>query len=117
MNSTVARLIFDNHYILSLGIALIITNNCKSLLHYKNEGSYVDGFAKRKCENIAHILINSKFNHLKGDIRDLTNCLKSVVGVNWILLELLLGFLTLTNNNLFITKDIFLTAETNTIRY
>ena len=73
------------------GAGFIGSNLCESLLKNGNVVTCLDNFATGKRENIAHLLPNSKFKLIEGDIRNLEDCQKACKGVDFILHQAALG--------------------------
>lgn len=73
------------------GAGFIGSNLCESLLKNGNVVTCLDNFATGKRENIAHLLPNSKFKLIEGDIRNLEDCQKACEGVDFILHQAALG--------------------------
>ncbi|MEJ1222363.1 SDR family oxidoreductase [Sediminicola sp. 1XM1-17] len=73
------------------GAGFIGSNLCEALLKNGNVVTCLDNFATGKRENIAHLLPNSKFKLIEGDIRILEDCQKACEGVDFILHQAALG--------------------------
>ena len=74
-----------NKVVLVTGGAWFIGSNlCESLLQNKNLVRCLDNLSTGKKENIEHLLSNSNFIFIKGDIRDLDTCRKAVDNVEFV---------------------------------
>ncbi len=81
-----------NHHILVTGGAGFIGSNlCESLVSNGNKVTCLDNFATGKRENIAHLLSKNNFVLIEGDIRDLEDCHKACIGVDYVLHQAALG--------------------------
>lgn len=78
--------------ILITGAAGFIGSNlCETLLKKGNKVVGLDNYATGKKENIEHLLDHADFEFIKGDIRNLSDCKKAVIGVEYILHQAALG--------------------------
>lgn len=75
------------------GAGFIGSNLCEHLLAHNYEVVCLDNFATGKIENLLPLLNQypDAFKLIVGDIRNLSDCQKAVVGVNYILHEAALG--------------------------
>lgn len=75
------------------GAGFIGSNLCEYLLAHNYKVVCLDNFATGKIENLLPLLNRylDTFKLIVGDIRDLSDCQKAVVGVNYILHEAALG--------------------------
>lgn len=73
------------------GAGFIGSNLCEALLSLGNKVICLDNFATGKQENISHLLDNSSFTFIEGDIRNLDDCLKATEGVDYVLHQAALG--------------------------
>ncbi|WP_299714669.1 SDR family oxidoreductase [uncultured Tenacibaculum sp.] len=73
------------------GAGFIGSNLCDKLIEMNNEVVCLDNFATGKRENIEHLLSNSKFKLIEGDIRNLEDCKKAVENVDFVLHQAALG--------------------------
>lgn len=73
------------------GAGFIGSNLCEALLEKNNKVVCLDNFATGKRENLAHLLNNSNFTLIEGDIRSLDDCKKAVCGVDFVLHQAALG--------------------------
>ena len=73
------------------GAGFIGSNLCEVLLEKGNKVVCLDNFATGKRENIAQLLDNTDFTLFEGDIRNLNDCLKASISVDYILHQAALG--------------------------
>ena len=73
------------------GAGFIGANLCEALLEKQNTVVCLDNFATGKRENIAGLLNNANFTLIEGDIRNLQDCLKASLGVDYVLHQAALG--------------------------
>ena len=75
------------------GAGFIGSNLCEYLLAHNYKVVCLDNFATGKIENLLPLLNRylDTFKLIVGDIRDLSDCQKAVVGVDYILHEAALG--------------------------
>lgn len=86
------KMILTNKKVLVTGGAGFIGSNlCDKLVAQNNEVVCLDNLLTGKKENIAHLLDNSNFSFIEGDIRNLDDCKKAVSGVDLVLHQAALG--------------------------
>lgn len=73
------------------GAGFIGSNLCEVLLEKNNKVVCLDNFATGRRENLAHLLNNSNFTLIEGDIRSLDDCKKAVSEVDFVLHQAALG--------------------------
>ena len=73
------------------GAGFIGSNLCEHLLQHNNKVVCLDNFATGRTQNIQHLLADSNFTLLVGDVRILSDCHKAAQGVDYILHEAALG--------------------------
>jgi len=73
------------------GAGFIGSNLSEVLLEKGNQVVCLDNFEAGKRENIAHLLSNSNYTLIEGDIRNLSDCQKAVNGVDYVLHQAALG--------------------------
>lgn len=73
------------------GAGFIGSNLCEELLSSGNQVSCLDDFSTGKKENIIPLLDNSNFKLIEGDIRNLQDCIKASIGVDFVLHQAALG--------------------------
>jgi UDP-N-acetylglucosamine 4-epimerase len=83
---------FSNNKVLVTGGAGFIGSNlCEALLEKGNKVVCLDNFATGKRENIEHLLKETNFTLIEGDIRKLEDCLKATKDVDYVLHQAALG--------------------------
>ncbi|MBT8180900.1 MAG: NAD-dependent epimerase/dehydratase family protein, partial [Eudoraea sp.] len=81
-----------DHFILVTGGAGFIGSNiCEVLLENGNKVRCMDNFATGKKTNIEDLLPNQNFEFLKGDIRNLDDCVRACEGIDYVLHQAALG--------------------------
>lgn len=85
------RKISNSHVLVTGGAGFIGSNLCEELLNYGVRVTCFDNFSTGKIENILHLLGNSNFNLIVGDIRNQEDCYKAVEGIDYVLHEAALG--------------------------
>jgi len=73
------------------GAGFIGSNLSEVLLEKGNKVICLDNFATGKRENITHLLSNSNYTLIEGDIRNLDDCKKAVNSVDYVLHQAALG--------------------------
>lgn len=73
------------------GAGFIGSNLCEALLDKGYSVVCLDNFATGKFENIQHLMNNSNFQLIVGDIRNIADCHKAVEGVDYVMHEAALG--------------------------
>ncbi|MDH8700972.1 UDP-N-acetylglucosamine 4-epimerase [Dysgonomonadaceae bacterium PH5-43] len=73
------------------GAGFIGSNLCEFLLESGNKVVCLDNFSTGKSENITTILGNPNFKLIIGDIRNIDDCHKACMGVDYVLHEAALG--------------------------
>jgi len=73
------------------GAGFIGSNLCDKLLAQNNQVVCLDNLLTGKKENIAHLLGNSNFTFIQGDIRNLDDCKRAVSGADVVLHQAALG--------------------------
>ncbi|MCM4167344.1 UDP-N-acetylglucosamine 4-epimerase [Arenibacter antarcticus] len=81
----------EYHILVTGGAGFIGSNLCETLLENGNKVTCLDNFATGKRENITHLQGNSRFTLIEGDIRNLEDCKKACLGVDYILHQAALG--------------------------
>lgn len=83
---------FSNNKVLVTGGAGFIGSNlCEALLDKENKVVCLDNFATGKRENIEHLLTNTNFTLIEGDIRKFDDCLRATKDIDYILHQAALG--------------------------
>ncbi len=73
------------HILVTGGAGFIGSNLCEALLENGNQVTCLDNFATGNRKNIHHLVENSKFSLIEGDIRNIEDCEKACAGVDYIL--------------------------------
>jgi len=73
------------------GAGFIGSNLCEDLLRTNNQVICLDNFSTGRMENIQAFLENKNFTLITGDIRNLDNCKKAMLGVQIVLQQAALG--------------------------
>lgn len=94
------------HILVTGGAGFIGSNLCNALLANGNEVTCLDNFATGKRENVASFLENSKFTLIEGDIRNLEDCQKACVDVDYILHQAALGSVPRSINDPITSNDV-----------
>ena len=82
---------FNNTVLVTGGAGFIGSNLCEELLRLGNKVVCLDNFATGKRENIEHLLNETNFTLIEGDIRKLDDCLKATNDVDYVLHQAALG--------------------------
>jgi UDP-N-acetylglucosamine 4-epimerase len=88
------------------GAGFIGSNLCETLLNNNIKVVCLDNFATGKRENIAPFLKNKQFQLIEGDIRNLKDCHKACVHVDYILHQAALGSVPRSINDPITTNDV-----------
>ena len=88
------------------GAGFIGSNLCDYFIAKNNHIICLDNFATGKKENIQHLLGNSNFTLIEGDIRDLDTCKKACEGVDYILHQAALGSVPRSINDPITTNSV-----------
>jgi len=96
----------EYHILVTGGAGFIGSNLCETLLNNGNTVTCMDNFATGKRENIEHLHENSKFRLIEGDIRNLEDCHKACIGVDYILHEAALGSVPRSINDPITSNDV-----------
>ena len=94
------------HILVTGGAGFIGSNLCNALLANGNQVTCLDNFATGKRENVASFLENSKFTLIEGDIRNLEDCQKACVDVDYILHQAALGSVPRSINDPITSNDV-----------
>lgn len=79
------------HILVTGGAGFIGSNLCEVLISNGNKVKCLDNFATGKRENISHLHSSENFSLIEGDIRNLKDCQKACVGVDYVLHQAALG--------------------------
>ena len=81
----------DKTILVTGGAGFIGSNLCEALLEKGNKVVCLDNFATGKRENLEHLLKDTNFSLIEGDIRKLEDCLKATKDVDYVLHQAALG--------------------------
>ena len=73
------------------GAGFIGSNLCEALLALNNKVTCLDNFSTGKMENIEHLIPNTNFQLIGGDIRNIDDCNKACASVDYVLHQAALG--------------------------
>lgn len=88
------------------GAGFIGSNLCEYFLSKGYEVVCLDNFSTGHRQNIAEFSGNKNFQLIEGDIRNLSDCEKSVVGVDYVLHQAALGSVPRSINDPITTNDV-----------
>ncbi len=88
------------------GAGFIGSNLCDRLIENKNIVRCLDNLSTGKIENIEHLLHNSNFSFIEGDIRDFDICKKAVDNVEIVFHQAALGSVPRSINDPLTTNDV-----------
>lgn len=75
----------DTLFLVTGGAGFIGSNLCEALLGLGHRVRCLDDLSNGRLENIAPFLQDSRFDFIKGDIRDFDTCLKATEGAQYVL--------------------------------
>lgn len=99
-------MISNSKILITGGAGFIGSNLCDALINLGNEVVCLDNFSTGKMENVEHLIPNSQFKLITGDIRNLDDCRKAVEGVDYVLQEAALGSVPRSINDPITTNDV-----------
>ncbi len=88
------------------GAGFIGSNLCEALVKNGNKVTCLDNFATGKKENINHLIGNSKFTLIEGDIRNLDDCKKACSNIDYVLHQAALGSVPRSINDPITSNDV-----------
>jgi UDP-N-acetylglucosamine 4-epimerase len=88
------------------GAGFIGSNLCETLLNNNIKVVCLDNFATGKRENIAPFLENKLFRLIEGDIRNINDCHKACIDVDYVLHQAALGSVPRSINDPITTNDV-----------
>ena len=88
------------------GAGFIGSNLCEALLDINSTVVCLDNFSTGKRENLTGIIENPNFTLIEGDIRNIEDCHKAVVGVDYVLHEAALGSVPRSINDPITSNDV-----------
>lgn len=88
------------------GAGFIGSNLCEYFLEKGNKVICLDNFSTGHRHNIEHLFENPKFTLIEGDIRNIEDCNKAAIGVDYILHEAALGSVPRSINDPITSNDV-----------
>ena len=88
------------------GAGFIGSNLCEYFLNKGNMVTCLDNFSTGHRYNIEHLLGNSSFRLLEGDIRNIGDCLDATQGIDYVLHQAALGSVPRSINDPITTNDV-----------
>jgi UDP-N-acetylglucosamine 4-epimerase len=88
------------------GAGFIGSNLCDALLELNYFVVCLDNFSTGKRENIQHLLANTNFQMIEGDIRCPDDCRKALAGVEYVLHEAALGSVPRSIHDPFTSNEV-----------
>lgn len=95
------------------GAGFIGSNLCEYFISKGYKVVCLDNFATGHRKNIAHLLDNSRFKLIEGDIRDKSDCQKAVEGIKYVLHQAALGSVPRSIIDPASTNDVNITGFVN----
>lgn len=95
------------------GAGFIGSNLCEALIELNAEVVCLDNFATGKIENLSAINDRSNFSLIEGDIRNLEDCKKAVLGVDFVLHEAALGSVPRSINDPITSNEVNISGFVN----
>ena len=96
----------NNKVLVTGGGGFIGSNLCEVLLEKGNKVVCLDNFATGKRENLDHLLNDSNFMLIEGDIRKIEDCIKATEGVDYVLHQAALGSVPRSINDPITSNDV-----------
>ena len=110
------RSLFSNTRILVTGGAGFIGSNiCDALIEAGSEVVCLDNFLTGRRENIDHLLDNSKFTLIEGDIRDMDTCQQAIAGCTHVCHQAALGSVPRSVEDPNTTNEINISGNLNVL--
>ncbi|MFV0540761.1 MAG: SDR family oxidoreductase [Aestuariibaculum sp.] len=103
------KVLKDKKVLVTGGAGFIGSNLCDTLVSHNIKVVCLDNFSTGKKENITHLMDNSLFELIEGDIRNIEDCNKACTNVDYVLHQAALGSVPrsikdpVTTNNVNIT--------------
>ncbi len=95
------------------GAGFIGSNLCQYLIDNGNKVVCLDNLSTGKIENIEHLLKNSKFSFLNGDIRNLEDCHNACENIDYVLHQAALGSVPRSINDPITSNDVNISGFLN----
>jgi UDP-N-acetylglucosamine 4-epimerase len=95
------------------GAGFIGSNLCEALLNRGDDVTCLDNFSTGHRKNIEPFLANPKFKLVEGDIRNIEDCQKALLGVDYVLHEAALGSVPRSINDPITTNAVNITGFLN----
>jgi UDP-N-acetylglucosamine 4-epimerase len=95
------------------GAGFIGSNLCEYFLNKGDIVTCLDNFATGYRSNITSFLLNPNFKLVEGDIRNLEDCQKAVMGVDYVLHQAALGSVPRSINDPITTNDVNISGFLN----
>lgn len=95
------------------GAGFIGSNLCEYFLNKGDIVTCLDNFATGHRSNITPFLLNPNFKLVEGDIRNLEDCQKAVMGVDYVLHQAALGSVPRSINDPITTNDVNISGFLN----
>ncbi len=99
------KMIQDKNVLITGGAGFIGSNLCEDLISKGNRVTCFDNFITGKKENINHLIDNSNFSLIEGDIRNLDDCKKAANNNEIILHQAALGSVPRSINDPVTTNE------------
>ncbi len=99
-------MISGKNLLITGGAGFIGSNLCDHFIAKNNRITCLDNFSTGKKENIQHLIGNSNFQLIEGDIRDLDTCKKACDGIDYVLHQAALGSVPRSINDPITTNSV-----------
>ena len=106
MNLNLIKSLKGKHVLVTGGAGFIGSNLCEVLLDGEVKVTCFDNFSTGKRSNIDPFLSHSNFTLFEGDIRQIQDCHKACIGVDYVLHEAALGSVPRSINDPITTNDV-----------
>lgn len=95
------------------GAGFIGSNLCEYFLSKGNSVICLDNFSTGHKHNISHLIENPNFTLLEGDIRNIEDCHKATVGIDYVLHQAALGSVPRSINDPITTNEVNISGFLN----
>lgn len=106
-------MISNKRILVTGGAGFIGSNICDKLVELNNSIVCLDNFLTGKIENIQSLLGHRNFTLIKGDIRNLDDCMSATEGIDFVLHHAALGSVPRSVNDPITTNDINISGFLN----